>query len=579
MYQVQVVPDQNREIEFKHNERVQDQLLDVRSAIMTTAGGGGSRSVSVTLGTRYPSRTIFLNPSPPYGRLRTVGTTNRSVNITIANAKATNPETADFWDGTNRSYSTGALVYEPFYHRYDNAPSTVYEHSLLANRFDGATLAQTDQALVDGNEITIVTLNGSLQESGTDGVSVDTEDLSVSTQTIRITNTSGNITLRIPTLLEESVWNESLAGAENVVEPITYRSRPDRRFNVLEVTLKPGNYTLNMAKVGIGSETEQPSDTANYITTELKTSRSVQTGGTVDLSVQVNDFFNNPVSSKTVTVEPAGAVSPSTGETNREGEFPFTYEAPDTPGTYTVTARVDGGGEATQRVEFTITVEATSAGGGSSGAYSITWQDPSGKSGVEEPCNADDCVWNVSKDGDTSLDLTVKTSPTVENLNSEFSVNDSSVAYISSSESDTGSDGVANATLTASRNGTVKAYVITGDSSDAINVTVKNVGVGNQPPEIRKFKVSSGKCGEGEADKKYCAEWNATDADGNIVNATVALKDKKDNTIDSKSYAYGNASTVSESTQLSYGGNDDPQYVLIIVHDSKSAKDEETKSV
>ena len=556
MYQVQVVPDQNEEVEFNHNERVQDQLLDVRSAIMTTAGGGGSRSVSVTLGTNYPSRTIFLNPSPPYGKLRTVGTTTGSVNITIANAKATNPETADYWNGTNRSYSTGSLVYEPFYHRYDNAPSTVYEHSLLANRFDGATLAQTDQALVDGNEITLVTLNGSLQESGTDGISVDTEDLSVSTQTIRMTNTSGNITLRIPTLLEENVWNESLAGAENVVEPITYRSRPDRRFNVLEVTLKPGNYTLNMAKVGIGSNAETPPGSNDYITSD-DPNKTVQAGGVTTLTVQVRDRYNNPVSGKRIDVDPASAVDPDSTRSGDDGTGTFTFEAPNSPGTYTVTTTIDGGGTDEKRVTFTLTVKAPPGGGSSSGAYTIDWRDPtSDNPGTSlSSCSDTECTWDVGKDGDDRLDVTAVFNETIGDLTVEFGVNDTTVADVASVDTSTNSDGEASTDLIANANGTVALFASSGGDSDRIDIRVVNVTSVADSPNLTDLSIiddsSSNPQGFGSAN--FTVDYSVDDPGNTFKNVTVTFENTETGITETRS-------STSLSERLTYTSNSNFDY-------------------
>jgi len=61
VYQGIVVPDQNRQVEFQHNQQVQRQLQDLRNAIVTTAATGSGQAVSVTLGATYPRRTIAQN--------------------------------------------------------------------------------------------------------------------------------------------------------------------------------------------------------------------------------------------------------------------------------------------------------------------------------------------------------------------------------------------------------------------------------------------------------------------------------------------------------------------------------------
>ncbi|MFW5924314.1 MAG: PKD domain-containing protein [archaeon] len=560
MYQVEVVPDQNKEVEFKHNEEVQNQLLDVRSAIMTTAGGGGSRSVAVALGTNYPSRTIFLNPSPPYGTLRTVGTTNESIDVTISNARATNNETADFWDGTtNHSYSTGALVYEPFYHRYQDPPTTVYEHSLLANRFEDAGLAKTDQKLVDDDEITLVVLNGSLEESRTGSVSLDTKELSVSTQTIEVTDESGPITLTVPTLLEESVWNESLAGEENVT--IDYRSYPDRRFNVLEVTLDPGTYTLKMAKVGVGSETEAPSRSDDYITGQ-DTNKSVQTGGTVSLTVEARDRYNNPIEGETVTIE--SPATPTTAETGSDGKVTFTYEAPDTPTTDRVTAWIDkNASEAeAERVVFTIDVNEPSGGsGGGSGAYTIDWRDPSldNDDAILSNCSDTSCTWDVGKDGDDRLNLTAALNETVSGITVEFGTNDTTVAYPDPDEDETESSGEAKSDLVAVTNGTVSVFASSGGDSDRIYIAVTNVTDGgtNQPPT---------------AD----FTWNCT---GASCSFDATDSSDSDGSISSYSWDFGDGETGTGETVTHEYGPPGTYTVNLTVTDNDGNTDTETKTV
>ena len=61
VYQGIVVPDQNHQAEFQHNQQVQRQLQDLRNAIVTTAATGSGQAVSVTLGATYPRRTIAQN--------------------------------------------------------------------------------------------------------------------------------------------------------------------------------------------------------------------------------------------------------------------------------------------------------------------------------------------------------------------------------------------------------------------------------------------------------------------------------------------------------------------------------------
>lgn len=84
VYQVTSVPGQNAETEFTHNQRVHEQLQEVRAAILETAAEGTGRSATVALGAQYRDRIVAVNPGPPSGALRTVGVGD----IAIANAVA-----------------------------------------------------------------------------------------------------------------------------------------------------------------------------------------------------------------------------------------------------------------------------------------------------------------------------------------------------------------------------------------------------------------------------------------------------------------------------------------------------------
>jgi hypothetical protein len=166
------VPGQNGETEFTHNQQVQKQLQEVRNAVLETAATGQGRSATVALGTQYRDRIVAVNPPSPSGTLETVDLGN----LTIANATAAGGggpaiETRDFWNGSEKEYAATALTYEPNYNEYREAPTTVYEHTVLANRFeeaDGTDLLLSNQTFTDGRDITLVTLDGSLSATGSD---------------------------------------------------------------------------------------------------------------------------------------------------------------------------------------------------------------------------------------------------------------------------------------------------------------------------------------------------------------------------------------------------------------------------
>ncbi|MFC7195919.1 hypothetical protein ACFQL4_16920 [Halosimplex aquaticum] len=210
LYQATVVPQQNERVEFDHSQQIRGELLDLRNAVVSTVGDSAQRSVSVTLGTTYPTRVLAVNPPPASGQLRTVGTADGDVSLGVTNATALDDETDDFWDGRRRDYDTGGIVYRPNYNEYGQPPSTIYENSVLYDEFaaEGTTVARSGQALIDGRSISLVALNGSLSESSSGTRSVDVRPASASSRTVAVRNASpgSNVTVRVPTRLSESRW-------------------------------------------------------------------------------------------------------------------------------------------------------------------------------------------------------------------------------------------------------------------------------------------------------------------------------------------------------------------------------------
>ncbi|SFR61831.1 LamG-like jellyroll fold domain-containing protein [Halogeometricum limi] len=220
VYQATVVPEDNKAVEFEHNDEVQTDLQELRNAVVRAGSTGERYPVSVRLGTRYPQRTMFVNPPPASGSLstETLGA------VYVNNSKAADPEVRDYWEGS-QSFDTNAFVYEPRYSRYDEAPTTRYEHTVLYNSFDnGANLSLTDQAMVDGRRISLVTLAGDYEQSSSGTVSVDPNAVSASETTVTIRDDGGPVTLRIPTTLSESAWNEVLEDELSSVSTTTHHS-------------------------------------------------------------------------------------------------------------------------------------------------------------------------------------------------------------------------------------------------------------------------------------------------------------------------------------------------------------------
>jgi hypothetical protein len=470
-------------------------MTDMRSAVISMPGRTTTQSVSLTLGVRYPSRALFVNPGPASGSLRTVGTTNAAINLTIENATA-NGEVGDFWDGTARSYNTGGIEYRPNYNLFATAPRTIYEHSVLYNGFgDDTTIPITGQAMVSDDRITLVTLNGSLSESRVGDTAIDFEPVSSDVQTVEVYNASHPITISAPTQMSESEW-ESVFEDEltngNVTWVNTTALPSVEGFSLLEIQLEPGNYSLQLAKVGVGTGVRGTERA--YLTDVRGQTFNIQEEGSTRLTVQARDRYNVPISDVEVNASiengpENGSLKLDSKTTDAEGEATFEYEADDINGVkersfrVNISMEVDPGstfqGNTSKNVTMNVNVQNTDGsgvggGGGSDAAYDTTWTDPSDPS--EQPgtsnCDADSCTLDASVS--RTLNLTMGTFPTADSVTVEYAVNDTTTGTLSLKEGKTDADGGNQTQLTAQSGGAVKVYTSSGGSGDMIEILLEN---------------------------------------------------------------------------------------------------------
>lgn len=387
IYQVTVVPAQNQEIEFNHNQEVQNDMVDLRSAMLDTAADGNPESVVVQLGARYPSRALFVNPAPPSGTVRSDGTDDPAVNVSIANANGSvvaggdAEDVGDFWNGTTRTFATGVVVYKPDYNRYLPAPVTVYENTLVHNMQSDATVPTTGEALLDGTEITVVTVDGNLSRNGVASRTIDVEAASASTNVVRLRNETSNVTVTVPTRLSESAWRDLLAEEfeDGHLLGIEYADGPGE-YSLLTLQLEPNTtYRLRMAKVNVGTGGSDPGPA--YLVKQRGDGATVPEGTGQKLEVEVRDRYGNPVEEGTVNVSLSGVGNVSaqgqfgTSLTNldvgADGVVELDYEAPaDVHGTENATVNVslDGAGTVAaadaRDTQFDLQVADTDGSGG-----------------------------------------------------------------------------------------------------------------------------------------------------------------------------------------------------------------------
>jgi hypothetical protein len=491
-YQAFVVPQQNEEIEFNHNQQVQDEMQDLRNAVVSMSGGGSATATSLTLGTTYPSRAIAQNPGPASGSLRTAGTENELVNLSIRNATA-DGETGDVWDGSRRSYNTGAILYDPAYNRYGEAPRTTYEHSVLYNEFRSGTIVKSGQGVVDGRTLSLVVVNGSLSRTATGATSVDVRPVSSSTETVLVRAPDGDspVTVNFTSRLPASRWQELLGEEDNVRSVTQHPAVVSGPFHAVQVKLEPDvAYRLQLTKVGVG--TGVTDEDPDYLTDEDGEGATVTRGESQRVTLSVRDDLNNPVSDVTVNASVGsgkGSFADGTKSTDGDGEVAFEYET--TGSTETGTHRLnfttnDSSVLSTRpfdqsrpkNVSMDVTVTESSGGGGA-GAYTVTWKNPeetSGNSGAAlSSCSDDACTWDVDGSSSDTLELNATLTPSYEGVNVDFAVSNSTVGTISPAEATTGSGGGARTALTAQNNGSITVLAAGSRDDDVIDITVEGV--------------------------------------------------------------------------------------------------------
>ncbi len=491
-WQATVIPAENRATEIEHNREVQDDLREVRDVVVSAPGTGpGTETVGVAVSTAYPDRSLFVSGGPPAGQLRT----EWNGPVRLANVTAVREETADFWrNASARTYDTARLVYRPLYRQYDAAPRTVYNTGLLYNSFprgpDSVTTA--DQRLVEGDDLRLVTLNGSLSvaRSGRSSVDLDLRTVTASTRTVSVTNRAGaeNVTVTAPTAVTESRWEELLADQftpDGHVVDVEVEPAPGQPYDLLHVHLEGGvTYDLSMAKVGVGTGVTE--ERRAYVTDVGGVGATVAPGERERLTVEVRDQYNNPVANTAVSVDPSvtrgSFVGATTVTTNARGRATVTYEAPSAPGRDAVVASIAGNDTEYERVRFDIAVSGGVSGPGATQPTDGVRWDQSAITNESGVTRVNATTVRYDRSAGSTLTLTAVRPDGRENVPVRFAVSDQSVATLSG-PGETTSGGVVDASLdTNGVDGTVYAYVTSTGDGDSLRIEVVDPPSANDPP-------------------------------------------------------------------------------------------------
>lgn len=375
IYQAQVVPAQNEGTEFQHSQAVQNDMVQLRNGLIRSAASGDSYPTSVKLGTTYQPRIFFVNPPPVSGQFRTAPLGN----VTIQNAHASG-DVGQFWNGTSKNYSTRKVVYSASY-TYLQRHTITYENTGVFRKYDTGTVTDAAPTFVDGNQLTIITIQGTYSRAGVEAAAVDPKVVSGPTQTTRISsaNASTPLEITIPTSLSEAQWesvfantgewdpDDSDSGAH--VRDVTDAAPDDGEVTVV---LDPGEYNLRMGSIGLGAgvRANEGADDAAYIVKQSGNGSVMQAGARQMMTAQVRDRYNNrvpgvPIDAETNGTKNAnnGTVKVINGGTRDDGVVELRYTAPsDMPAgatrTYNVTAWFDTGvaGSHANRTAYEVAV-------------------------------------------------------------------------------------------------------------------------------------------------------------------------------------------------------------------------------
>lgn len=239
-YQATAVPQQNQAAEFEHLQDVENDLVDVRRGILRASQSDVREFATVQLGLSYPTRLLAINPPQPTGTLQT----SDPHNITIE-SQGDSDDRADV--------ETRFLTYEPGYNELSSTP-VQYENSVLYREAENNVFIEDQELVTDGGDtLEITALQNELREQGTGRITLS---LFPSREFTADEIPDGDITVTIPTRLDEDYWDDEL-GDTGIYDGVDTGDNPyPDGVNAIEFDLNTEETELDLNTVGIQSEPE-----------------------------------------------------------------------------------------------------------------------------------------------------------------------------------------------------------------------------------------------------------------------------------------------------------------------------------
>lgn len=335
IYQVNLVPQQNRQVEFAAYQEATGSMTDLHDDLVQAAALGGRASVTIETGARYPVRVLGLNPGPVTG---SVVAEDAGV-IEVTNAVATDSDTSAYWEGTwdpadraaaGVEFRTDRIVFSPAYNELD--VSRIATDGTLTYRIadDGQVLPLTQQTLIRGNHVSLTLIDGAVNVAAAD-VPLVLEPISSGSESVVVTaaDTNGDsavdenddpIVIDIPSEIPANVWKDEILDDEPNVEDVRQAGDSVQVLLRAGVSGEPITYRLDVALVEVrerGDDSLAPEGRAAYVVKKGGHNAVITTDQTQDVTVQVRDQYDNPKAGIDVTFTAdsmAGALAQTAGE-------------------------------------------------------------------------------------------------------------------------------------------------------------------------------------------------------------------------------------------------------------------------
>lgn len=344
IYQSDVVPHQNEQIEHQHAEQIVDQFASLQSATREVSSKGTPTSVVIEGSPDYPTRVFGINGPEPQSHL----TTTEPHQVSLAGFAT--PEER-YWDGSEREFETRLLEFRTEYNFANRNERLYLEHGVGVRHVDDGAYTTTESGLLNGDQLDLVLLDGVVDtQQRTHEIRLSPVSTSTEYHTVNATEVGGDApSIRVPTVRTTTDWEAAVADDDRITS-VTVDRGPDDRIGHAELVFEPGTeLQLRITKLTLGDAwTPSP----EYITT----SEAVQTGLTTErsheLEVTARDRYGNPVAADvSLSADGSGVVHPGSTVHASEGTTSFVYE-PKSGATANVQAGVGQQNRPYQRVRF-----------------------------------------------------------------------------------------------------------------------------------------------------------------------------------------------------------------------------------